>query len=287
LDSREGRNKSDDPLDSRDGEGLTPLHLALDSREGRNKSDDPLDIRDGEGLTPLHLAALQGRCDVVLQLLSLYEPFLEARVGTTIACTTRLDSRSQLLAQDRSGLTALHYSCVRMVDNNQCGNYYVSYNMIIGALLFHGASVFEKDKHGNTPLHYAVMKHTNTSDCDSVFASVSVASFRDVIRSLLRHGSDISSTNNNGRSPESLAKNDCYVVDLFQAVRRAFDSLNHERRRSAASTTLTCDGHTISKHVMLEMFKLPEYNVCDPRQIDIEAIIAGIADFSCQSPTDD
>lgn len=177
-----------------DGGGRTPLHALAEtgdffdvvgtrmSRRRRGKSPgedtwrtlhvllkggaDPA-RKDALDRTPLHVAAESGNEFVVKGLLT-FRPGL---------------AREQVRAGDRFGRTPLHLLAAS-------GRYPVMYP-IVDLFVDAGAEINAKDSHGRTPLHNAV-----TCDHPSL----------EFIRTLLRHGADPKAKDNDGHTPEDLAR---------------------------------------------------------------------------------
>jgi ankyrin repeat protein len=113
--------------DSRDDEGMTPLHYAALNGNGdlmhtllANRAS--IDAKDGSGQTPLHMAVV---------------------FHNTRAVQILLDAGANVNAADSNGQTALHVAAMN------------GFKDIAQMLMVHGASIDARDAGGQTALHKA------------------------------------------------------------------------------------------------------------------------------------
>jgi ankyrin repeat protein len=133
------------PVNGRNSEGETPLHLASRALRAdivrillRDNADTS--VTNSHGQTPLHIACFVRNPTIVRQILS----YNDAREGQGVF----LESARSIDGKDINGQTALHVAAQAA-------------DTIIGKLLVdHGASKFIQDDRGRTPLHDAARRES-------------------------------------------------------------------------------------------------------------------------------
>ena len=156
------------PVDSRNKEGLTPLHVCAsnNSLECAKLFIDQLissscnvsvNCSDRSGKTALHHAACNGNCDMITFLL---------RWG----CNSN--------AADSEGRKPIHFAAE--VDNSDC----------IRILIEHGARADSRDSKNRTPLHFAARSGSQTA-----------------VQTLLDLGADMTAVDKEGNNPFHFAGN--------------------------------------------------------------------------------
>ncbi|XP_022891704.1 ankyrin repeat domain-containing protein 50-like [Olea europaea var. sylvestris] len=170
------------PLDCRDKEGNTPLHLAaskglLDSAKVLVSAGAQVDARGSDGRTALHRAAANGDRQMV-------EMFLDVGADPTISDFDHGRSAFDV-ARDKG-----HKDVVKILDRGASVLSAARRGEVdlLESLLEKGASVNFSDQYGLTPLHIAAIK-----------------GHKDAVMMLVEFGADLESQDAEGHTPLHLA----------------------------------------------------------------------------------
>ncbi|XP_058449295.1 ankyrin-1-like, partial [Malaya genurostris] len=220
-------------VNARNNDGRTPLHLALESRftdiaRLLLQYGAMYDARDRNGKTPLDLFGNVLEFDYLFNVIDsllnsknlmqdLKNKLLKDKQHGGEWDSHAFDSGNPMIfiinARNAQGKTLLHvgadqndFEAIKcLFEFNQ--DYLKIRDQLSHAKDYHSMDLTAKDSRGDTPLHRAAL-HGN----------------REIVDLLLREGADFSVKNNEGYSPENLARNNNHndVVELLQSTKDLF-----------------------------------------------------------------